>query len=138
MRKWGFILVLTIFVTACTNQQLQDQGENNISINVINDTDFNIYALELTWSQNGFFKGTQGVMFADGSRVKKGESLSFELLETEVNTADEVELIVALLGKQQQQLGSSLPVILKIENNMSYDFELVEDDLKQILLKQIN
>ena len=84
-------------------------------------------------------RGTQGGINADGSKMKKGESMVFELLPEEVDSTKdmllEVSLITTLNPNTTVPLDSKIPI--KLSGNGNYNYELISDSGELRLIKSV-
>jgi len=137
-------LIIFIFLSACNSSAgANTNNKDQIIINVKNNTNFEIYALELSWYQNGNLKGTQGTMNADGSKIGKGENFVFELIESDLNINEKTLFEVAVLDDQDSmnKITINNKVPLQLAKNTEYNLELKgdkQDNLTVNIMNQIN
>lgn len=121
-------LLIVICLSACNNS-ISTPNPDTIVIDIKNNTNIDINGIELSWFQNGRITGTQGAMNADGSKIKKGKSLSFELTKEDVVFKDDVLFGVALLPTKRYldkiQLNST--VSLDLLSGNKYYLEITQD-----------
>ena len=90
--------LMVILLAACSsNSNQQTTAPNSVRLHITNNTNATIYGMEISWYQDGALQGTQGGMNADGSKIKKGESMVFELLPDEVDSTEDMLLAVSLI-----------------------------------------
>ncbi|RHW43333.1 hypothetical protein D1B31_01295 [Neobacillus notoginsengisoli] len=129
-------LLILIFLSACYNSgNANTSNKDEIVINVKNNTNFEMYIIELSWYQNGELKGTQGNMNADGSKVKKGESFVFGLIDSDLNLKEKALFKVAVLydKNSNEKINITNKVPFELVKGAEYQFELsgsTKDNLK--------
>src|SRR5690606_8008829 len=115
------LIIITIFISACNHANAEPQYDETIKINIQNNTGFEVYSLVLHCYQDGALRHTQGMINADGSKIKRGEFFTFEFLETDFNSQNEVLLegVIKLTEDKVVKLKNHVP--LKLEKNMIYN-----------------
>lgn len=96
--KWTVLLMAFLVLAACSPPA--DEGKDSaerVIIHVTNNTDFPLYAIEINFYQDGVLRGTQGMSHAGDSKVRIGETLWYDLLDTDLDLTEEVELEVSVL-----------------------------------------
>ncbi|MUK89608.1 hypothetical protein GMD78_14665 [Ornithinibacillus sp. L9] len=109
-----------------THSSLQNSPQDRVTIEVINDTEIDIYGLELEIYQSEVLKVTQGASNADGSTVEKGESIAFEFLETDFHLVGEIDVEVVIVEPIEMG-GERIPIdkfTLNLSNEREYLFEI--------------
>lgn len=93
--------------------------------------------MEISWHQDGTLLGTQGGINADGSSIKKGESMVFELLPEEVDSTEDMLAEVRLLTSPNSNTTEPLDskTIIKLSGNGNYEYELISDSGEIRLVK---
>ena len=82
---------MVLLVAACSsNSNQKTTAPNSVQLHITNNTNATIYGMEISWHQDGTLLGTQGGINADGSSIKKGESMVFELLPEEVDSTEDM------------------------------------------------
>lgn len=130
-------LLVVIFLTACNNSvDANTSNKDQIIINVKNNTNFEIYSLELSWYQNGNLKGTQGTMNANDSEIGKGESFVFELIESDLNINEKALFEVAVLDDKDSinKITINNKVPFQLAKNTEYNFEIRGDTKNNLTL----
>ncbi|WP_432361728.1 hypothetical protein [Sporosarcina sp. UB5] len=126
----AIVSLLAILLAACSNNSPQQTtAPNSVLLHITNNTNAAIYGMEISWYQDGVLKGTQGGINADGSIIKKGESMVFELFQVDVDSTEDLLLEIALLtspnSNTKVQLDSKTPI--KLAGYGNYYYELVSD-----------
>ena len=82
-------------------------------------------------------RGTQGGINADGSNIKKGKSMVFELLQEEVDSTENMQLVVNLMTSPHSHTTVSLEskTPIKLSGNGDYAYELISDSGEIHLIK---
>ncbi|MCG7346350.1 hypothetical protein MHZ92_19790 [Sporosarcina sp. ACRSL] len=127
--------MMSLLLAACSNSSTP-QAANSVQLHITNNTNATMYGMEISWHQDGEIKGTQGGVDADGSKMKKGESMVFEFLPEEVDVTKDMLLEVSLITSPNHstvQLDSKTPV--KLTGYGNYNFELISDSGEIQLLK---
>ncbi|WP_299095682.1 hypothetical protein [uncultured Metabacillus sp.] len=122
-------MLLLFFVSACGNSEKTiGSNKGDIIVDIKNNADFDIYSIEIGVYKNEELKATQGSMNADGSKLKKGESLRFELTGNDFNLDGEINLEVVI-----EKINNERPkeMSFKLENaqQKEYFLEIVGDSI---------
>lgn len=150
-----FILVTPILNSSFTdsiksNQQSRDSNEmtsatnpskkDSVVINVLNNAEFEYYHVQLNVSRNGNVVRTQGGMYADGSKIKQGESLTFEFQEEDFSLKGEVilEAIIVDTNETREKFPVKGKILIKLEKGMEYFLEINGDSILSSNLKKVN
>jgi hypothetical protein len=130
-----FSTFMLLILTGCDSTSNNEPTEKNMSINIKNNADFDFYGLEariLDYS-------VDSVANADGSKIEKGDILSFDLLEEDFPIEGELEMEVFVMNNNIN--GSSIPINKKITfelvNDQEILFELTGDSIKEADLKRV-
>lgn len=81
-------------LAACSHSSAPVTNEHSARIEIANETDENINAIEMDVTQMNQYVSTQGGSYADGSSIKKGDTLDFELTEEGVDFTKPVDIEV--------------------------------------------
>lgn len=81
-------------LAACSDSSAPVTNEHSARIEIANETDENINAIEMDVTQMNQYVSTQGGSYADGSSIKKGDTLDFELTEEGVDFTKPVDIEV--------------------------------------------
>jgi len=133
------LFFLLILLSACTENSGTPivPNENNMIIKVKNNADFEMYGLELDLRNH-----TQGAVYADGSKIKKGDELLFEFLEEDFTLKGEGEMTVFILTDDHiEDNGDRIPlnkkVIFDLKSNKEIIFELTGESISDAELKRL-
>ncbi|MEK5440953.1 hypothetical protein [Fredinandcohnia sp. FSL W7-1320] len=133
------LFFLLILLSACTENSGTPivPNENNMIIKVKNNADFEMYGLELDLRNH-----TQGAVYADGSKIKKGDELLFEFLEEDFTLKGEGEMTVFILTDNHiEDNGDRIPlnkkVIFDLKSNKEIIFELTGESISDAELKRL-
>ena len=100
MRKipfWLWIVLSVSLLTACSSSLASTSPNSETAlIQVVNNSDEKIHLIELHVHRLGKQISTQGGAYADGSTLKKGDFLSFELSSMDVDLNEPVTLEVSV------------------------------------------
>ncbi|WAA09095.1 hypothetical protein [Fervidibacillus albus] len=119
MKKFiRLILLLCTFSFAfgCSN------NSHPMTLYIKNNSDFNVYSIELTWYQNGSNLRTSGGMKADGAAFEKGESVPFYFDRTDFVPGKKTtfEIAVFVDPNLKNKIVISPPIPLYFTNNKQY------------------
>ncbi|MCM2676879.1 hypothetical protein [Alkalicoccobacillus plakortidis] len=131
MKKFiGFAIPLTIliFISACSNSSEEETiHKENVTLTIKNNSDVKMNGIEIKGYENGHLKSNQGSSNADGSDIKKGESLVFQFEESELDFIEDVSFEISLLENEdtKAKITSSKDQFDKVEPSVYY-FELTD------------
>jgi hypothetical protein len=126
---------LLIFLSACTGYSSTpiEPNENNMIITIKNNADFDFYGLEAK-----ILNHSPSIVNADGSKVEKGQSLRFELLQEDVALdGKEIEVEVGILNDKQDIVQINKKVTLALVNNKEVFFELTGESINNAVVKRV-
>lgn len=124
-------LLLSIFMAlllgACSNNSIElELNENDMILSIENNANFEFYSLEV--STSGI---TSGVANADGSKIKKGDTLSVGYIDgVDLNLEGEATFEFVLIGEE----GDRIPlkeITLELTTNKEYLFKIVGDSINE-------
>jgi Tol biopolymer transport system component len=137
------LYLLTIFIitilSACANVSATPikPNEKNMIITIKNNTNIDLYAIEINAHQLTELVTTSGISNADGSKLKKGDSLVFEFIdEVDFKLIGEASFEVILVGKEQNRVPLEA-FTLDLQTNKKYSFEITGDSIEDAELKRI-
>lgn len=142
MKKLMLMVFLVNSLVACSSSTDGIRPkEDTVVVDVKNNADYDIYMLELSWYHTEELKGSQGTMKAeDGPKLKKGESLQFELTEEDLALDGEVLFELALIDvkddRKRVTIGEKFP--LNLEKGKLYSLEISGDGQSNLELAAIN
>ncbi|MGN7296639.1 hypothetical protein [Ferdinandcohnia sp. SAFN-114] len=135
----SILFFLLILLSACAENSGTPivPNESNMIIKVKNNADFEMYGLEIDIRNH-----TQGAVYADGSKIKKGDELLFEFLEEDFTLEGEGEMDVFILTDNHiEDNGDRIPinkkVTLDLESNKEIIFELTGGSISDAELKRL-
>lgn len=122
-------LVIFLLLSACSGSaEVKTNNQNEIIINVKNNTDFEMYALELMGYQGSIRRGETG-MYADESKIGKGENFSFSFYEHDFILTDEVSFEVTIIEDEygMNKMTTHNKVPLQLASNTEYNLVIKGD-----------
>jgi len=138
-KQLPILLFLLIILSACTENSGTPivPNESNMIIKIKNNADFEVYGLELDIRDH-----TQGSVYADGSKIKKGDELLFEFLEKDFTLEGEAEMTVYILTDTHiEDNGDRIPlnkkVTFELVSNKEIGFELTGKTISKAELKRV-
>lgn len=133
------MILLVIFLSACTDSaDTLKPNKDHVIVDIKNNANFAIYGLEVNVYKNEDLKTTQGSMNADGSKVKKGESLRFEFTEQDFNLKGESTLEVVIVDKDNKnEISINRKITLELTKGKEYFFEVFGDSKTNTDLKRV-
>lgn len=139
-RIFLLIIFLIIPLAGCVNQGTQiGPKHDNMIIRIQNNSNFDFKGIELH-----IMNSTQGGLNADGSPIKKGESMWFEYLEDDFPLQGEAQMLVKLITDNGTNSNHQLvPVIqhdttIEISRNKEIVFEIIGDSIDEAELVKAN
>lgn len=127
---------IVLFLSACTNNTgaLIKPNENSMVIHMKNNANFDFYSIEI--STDGEITG--GVSYADGSEIRKGDTLSKEYIDQEgFNLEGKKTFKFTLINEMEQKIPLK-EITLELATNKEYSFEIIGDSINEAGLKRIN
>src|SRR5690625_464641 len=123
-------LILILLLGACSNHTFKP-SENSMILSFKNNANFDFYSLEIS---NGLY--TTGISYADGSKIKKGELLQFEIIDQkDMNLDGEATFQFAIINKEGKFPLNN--VSLELATNREYTFEISGDAINDAELRRI-
>ena len=121
------ILLSVTLLTACSSSLASTSPNSETAlIQVVNNSDEKINLVELHFHQYGKQISTQGGTYADGSALKKGDFLGFELSNIDVDLTDPITIEVsAEIDNVKRSAGAVQSIQLSKGN--AFHFEITED-----------
>lgn len=140
MKKISFWLctVLSIaLLTACSNSLASTSPNSETAlIQVVNNSDEKIHLVELHFHQYGKQISTQGGTYADGSALKKGDFLGFELSSIDVDLSEPITIEVTIkIDNVKQSVGAVQSIQLSKGN--VFNFEITEDSSSKLIFQKL-
>lgn len=138
MRKFLLLITMSLILllsacTDCSGIPIKP-NENNMIINIKNNSNFEFYGLGVR-----ILDHSPTSVNADGSKIEKGESFMFELLEDDLHLDGNVEMEVAILSeKNSEEILLNNKISLELNPNKELFFELTGDSIEQAELKRDN
>ncbi|NLP50084.1 hypothetical protein [Bacillus sp. RO1] len=107
MKKISFIITIMLLILSGCNQYRSAviPAEGTFHLALINNTDINIYGYEVSYSQDGTHRGgSGGGVYADNSKVKKGDTFTFDFNHVNFLQDKEVSFVITVFtGKHQTE-----------------------------------
>ncbi|KAA0547172.1 hypothetical protein FZW96_14470 [Bacillus sp. BGMRC 2118] len=129
-------LLLMILVTACTHYSSTpiSPKEDSMVINITNNTDFELYGVQVQVGNHS----VTGVN-ADSSKIEKGETLSFELLQEDIALTGNVEVKVEILENvtSHKSVPINQKVTLELDPNNAVFYKLTGESIREAKLSRI-
>lgn len=127
---------IVLFLSACTNNTgaLIKPNENSMVIHIKNNANYDFYSIE--FSTDGEITG--GVSYADGSEIRKGDTLSKEYIDEENFTLDGKKTFKFTLINEMEQKIPLKEITLELATNKEYFFEIIGDSINEAGIKRIN
>ncbi|WP_102262505.1 hypothetical protein [Mesobacillus jeotgali] len=132
-------ILLIILLSACTHYYSSPiaPNENSMVINIKNNANFDFYGLKAN-----LLNHSPTIVNADGSKIEKGDLLSFELLEEDFALNGKVEMKVEILGSNYNEKSKySVPInnklTLELDNNKEVFFEITGDSIEEAVFKRV-
>ena len=128
------ILVL-IILSACagTSGVSIEPNNENMIINIENNANFDIYGMEVS-----ILGHSPTSVNADGSEIKKGDSLMFEFLEEDFKLDGEATMEVSILKNNNDVIPIIKKIQLELGNNKELFFEITGNSINQADIKKVN
>ncbi len=129
----SFLIILLL--SACTNNTaaLIKPNKNSMVIHIKNNADFDFYAIEFITDGDV----TGGVSYADGSEIRKGDTLSNEYIDQENFNLDGKKTFKFTLINEMEQKIELKEITLELATNKEYFFEIIGDSMNEADLKRI-
>lgn len=128
-------LLLIVILSACTETSgvpIEPNTENMI-INIKNDANFEIYGVEVN-----ILKSSPSGVNADGSKIKKGESLTFEFSEDDFKLDGQTTMKVSILNRNDEVLPTNEELSIELGNNKELFFEITGDSINEADIREVN
>ena len=140
MKKISFFISIILSIallTACSSSLASTSPNSETAlIQVVNNSDNKMNFIELNFYQYGKQLTTQGAANADGSNLKKGDILSFELSSSEVDLNEPVtiELIVEV---NNVKLSAGTIKSIQFSKGKAFNFEITEDTSSNLIFQKL-
>jgi hypothetical protein len=135
-RLLPFTILLVIVLSACMNRETSNPIEptaESMVVNFKNNANFDFYGLEVA-----ILNSSTGTVNADGSKIDKGDLVSFELLEEDFALDGEAEMNVSVIVNGQ---GDVVPinkkVTIELAKNQGIFFEITGDSIEEADIKSV-
>ena len=112
---------------SATNSSKKD----SVLITIMNNAEFEFNHLQLNVSRYGNVMVSPGGMYADGSKIKKGESFTFEFQEEDFSLEGEVMLEVIIVNDPREKFPVEGKIPIKLEKGKEYFLEINGDSIKR-------
>lgn len=133
-----WMIVSIALLTACSNSfALTSPNSQTALIQVVNNTDQKIHSVELHFYQNLKQPTSQGSANADGSALKKGDILSFELSSEhlDLNQPVTIESIVEI---DNVKMSTGTVTSIQLSKGNAFNFEITEDSSAALLFQTLD
>lgn len=140
MRKisfWICIVLSIALLTACSSSLASTSSNSETAlIQVVNNSDEKIHLVELHFYQYGTQISTQGGTYADGSAVKKGDFLDFEVSSSDVDLNEPITIEVSVeIDNVKRSVGAIQSIQLSKGN--AYNFEIIKDSSSNLIIQKL-
>ena len=141
MRRVLFLsitVLLLLILSACagTPDVAIEPNNENMIIDIKNNANFDIYGVEIS-----ILEYLSGSVNADGSKIKKGDSLRFELLAEDIELDGETTMEVSIYNNTKNNY-DVIPInkktTIELDSNKELFFEITGDSIEEADLKRIN
>ena len=134
---WICIVLSIALLTACSNSLASTSPNSETAlIQVVNNSDEKIHLVELHFYQYGKQISTQGGMNADGSALKKGDFLGFELSSIDVDLNEPITIEANVeIDNVKRSVGAVQSIQLSKGN--AYNFEIIEDSSSNLIIQKL-
>jgi hypothetical protein len=107
-RNWPLLTVIMalFFLTACNLNQVDEPKADRFLININHQADININRVQLNLTKDGEQKFSQSTVTADGSDLRKGETLTFEVLEQDTALEGEASFNLIFFDSDNNEMAS--------------------------------
>ncbi|MBU9711359.1 hypothetical protein [Evansella tamaricis] len=139
MKKLSMFLVFLVILSACAVHSATPMkpNPNSMVLNIRNNANFDYYTIEVNvQSENAINSG--GVMYADGSKIEKGDILGFEYIDkVDFQLIGEKSFVVVLQDKDQLNQVHLEPFTIELAANTDFLFEITGDSMEDVEIRQI-
>lgn len=140
MKKSSLLICIILSIallTACSSSfALTSPNSQTALIQVVNNSDNKIHSVELYFYQNLKQPTSQGSANADGSALKKGDILSFELSsgELDLNQPVTIESIVEI---DNVKMSAGTVESIQLSKGNAFNFEITEDKSANLIFQKL-
>ena len=140
MKKISFWLCIVLSIAllmACSNSLASTSPNSETAlIQVVNNSNEKIYLIELHVQQHGKQISTQGGINADGSALKKGDFLGFELSSIDVDLNEPITIEVNVeINNMKQSVGAVQ--LIQLSKGDVFNFEIIEDSSSELIFQKL-
>lgn len=141
MKKSSLLICMIVSIAllaACSSSfALTSPNSQTALIQVINNADHKIHSVELYFYQNLKQPISQGSANADGSALKKGDIVSFELSSGDLDLNQPVTLeSIVKIGNVKISAGTVTSIQLSKGN--AFNFEITEDTSANLIFQKVD
>ena len=132
-----YILLSIALLAACSNSLVSISPNSETAlIQVVNNADSKIHVVELNFSQYGTQITTQGVANADGSAFRKGDILSFELNNSDIDL-DQPVTIESSVTIDNVKVSVGTVRSIQLSKGNAFNFEITEDTSSNLIFEML-
>ncbi|WP_053366503.1 hypothetical protein [Bacillus sp. FJAT-27245] len=144
--KAGVAILLVTFLSACTqffsSPTPLGPSKNSMVIDIKNNTNFDVYGLEVFLSNHSPIAASQTTVNGNGSKIKKGESIRFEFFEDDFALDGSADMKVEVLvgkpkGNKTEKKDITQKVSFELENNKEVFYEITGDSIEKTEIKRV-
>ena len=134
---WICIVLSIALLTACSSSLASTSPNSETAlIQVVNNSNEKIHLVELHFHQYGKQISTQGGTNADGSALKKGDFLGFELSSIDVDLNEPITIEVSVEIDNVKQSAGAVQSIQLSKGN-AFNFEIIEDSSSKLIFQKL-
>ena len=134
---WICIVLSIALLTACSNSLASTSPNSETAlIQVVKNSDEKIHLVELHFYQYGTQISTQGGTYADGSAVKKGDFLGFEVSSSDVDLNEPFTIEVNVEIDNVKRSAGAVQSIQLSKGNV-FNFEIIEDSSSNLIIQKL-
>ena len=134
---WLCIALSIVLLTACSNSLASTSPNSETAlIQVVNNSNEKIHLIELNFHRYGKQISTQGGTYADGSALKKGDFLGFELSSIDVDLNEPITIEASVEIDDVKQSVGAIQSIQLSKGNV-FNFEIIEDSSSKLIFQKL-
>ncbi|MEA3319644.1 MAG: hypothetical protein U9Q88_06420 [Bacillota bacterium] len=138
MKKVSLITTIMLLILSGCNQYKTAviPAEGTFHLDLINNTDIDIYGYEVSYSQDGTHRGgSGGGGYADNSKIKKGDTFTFDFNQVNFLPDKEVSFVITVFtGKHQTEKVTLNPPVSTMISNLesTYYVEIIGENKEEL------
>jgi hypothetical protein len=132
------VIMTLFFLTACNLNQVDEPKADRFLININHQADMNINRVQLNLTKDGEQKSSQSTIAADGSDFRKGETLTFEILEQDTALEGEAVFNLIFFDSDNNEMASVQSPSIQLARYKEAVFTLSGDNEMNVEFNSIN